>query len=264
MEIRRSIFISLIHCSCAAAPTPLDKEIIQALSTDIPLIVLPRLSGPQRALGSAFSAKLSAFRPSSAVALRSGLFHSPETVALLRSEAVDRFLRWREVERAVEGICDGSHRTTDDTHFESSRREVPVPADSWNKARWEAEWMENHSRDVAVRMRVRQGTITGRRSKRRTSIPAQFEEGSSESRRRHRQPTTPPQDKQPSEQPHASFDPLHLPSLLMLSLSLLGPLKARLGETIWSVVELLGDTRVQILVAGGVCVGIGLGTCMKM
>jgi hypothetical protein len=51
---------------------------------------------------------LSAFQPSSAVALRSGLFHSPETVALLRSEAVDRFFRWREVEKSVERILGAS------------------------------------------------------------------------------------------------------------------------------------------------------------
>lgn len=243
----------LSYCPFTAAPTPLDKEIIHALSTDIPLIVLPRLSGPQRGLGSGSSAKLSAFRPASAVALRSGLFHSPETVALLRSEAVDRFMRWREVEKAVENIWEGGHR---DSHSERPLREL---VDSWNKAKWEAEWMENHSRDVAVRMR--QGTITDRGSKRRKSRNSTSMFSKSE------KPSGDDISQGPEhehDRPHAPFDPLHLPSLLMFSLSLLGPLKSRLGETVWSFVELLGDTRVQILVAGGLCVGIGLGSWMKM
>jgi hypothetical protein len=83
---------------------------------------------------------MSSFRPRSAAALRNGLFRSPETLSSLRYEAAERFLRWREVECAVEGI-NASHRET----ISLSSNE-PL----WNKAQWEAEWESRLSQDVAI------------------------------------------------------------------------------------------------------------------
>jgi len=83
---------------------------------------------------------MSSFRPRSPTALRNGLFRSPETLSSLRYEAAERFLRWREVDRAIEGI-NAAHReivslSTDDP--------------SWNKTKWEAEWESRLSEDVAT------------------------------------------------------------------------------------------------------------------
>lgn len=255
------------------APTPLDKEIILALSTHIPLIVLPRQHGPQSGLGGSssnpsHSAKLSSFRPASAVALRSGLFHSPETVALLRSEAADRFMKWREVERAVEGIWEVSQSMTlgkgkrpasglTGGTVKSRRRLAQaemarlrsdaiegIESDSaWSKARWEAEWMETHSRDVAIRARENF-------SRRRASTLTVNEGGSTRNDLRGHA--------------HVPFDPLHLPSLLLFSISLVGPLRSRVNESIRAMLESLAEGRVQLALVGGFCLGLGVGVWGKV
>ncbi|KJA26939.1 hypothetical protein HYPSUDRAFT_100267, partial [Hypholoma sublateritium FD-334 SS-4] len=210
-----------------SSPTPLDSEFIRSLSAHIPLIVLPRLSGSHRIAESSArtphipSAKLSAFRPASPVALRNGLFRSPETAALLRAEAVDRFLRWREVEKAVEGIWESSLNTN----------ATSEKGEGWSKARWEAEWMEDHAQEVARRVRE-DATRNG---------PAHCMDG-----------------------PHAhglhpSFDPLHLPSLIVFSVSLIGPLRVRVWASLQSAVESLNETKVQVALFGGFCVGVGAG-----
>lgn len=87
---------------------------------------------------------MSSFRPSSSSALRNGLFRSPETLSSLRYEAAERFLRWREVERAVENIA-ASHRET--AYY------IAEKTQEWDKARWEAEWEMRLSQDVAARAR---------------------------------------------------------------------------------------------------------------
>lgn len=174
--------------------------------------------------------KLSAFKPTSAVALKTGLFHSPETVTLLRGEAVDRFLRWREVERAFGEI-------------ESSRkRKRDWEQEGWTKAQWEMEWMENHSLHVARRMR--EGTITQRAVERTRTLDEHFHED-------------------PKMYDSISFDPLHLPSLVFLSFSLFAPLKSRVRQ---SVRRLWGDfswqlSSMQMAIVGGVgfCLGLGVG-----
>ncbi|KAF8899824.1 hypothetical protein CPB84DRAFT_1780078 [Gymnopilus junonius] len=274
-------------------PTSLDKEIIYSLSPYIPLIVLPRLHGPQRTLGSSSSVKLSDFRPASAVALRSGVFHSPETVALLRGESVDRFLRWREVERAVEGIQEGRQRFyTGKRYFsdDRSRRKLGEKEwgrqqgeyisyemkegqtqEKWSKAKWEAEWMESHSQDVATRLR--QGTITEKSFGRRQPIPASFKADDNDTDDSELYPTAaqpdpqrtpeavPPYDGRPYA--HPPFDPLHFPSLLFFSASLLGPLKTKVGESVKGAVDSLREVRVQVALFGGFCVGLGLGFFAK-
>ncbi|KAF8962285.1 hypothetical protein BDZ97DRAFT_1759354 [Flammula alnicola] len=285
-------------------PTALDQEIITTLSTHIPLIVLPRLQGPHRGIKSTstlfHSAKLSTFRPASAVALRHGLFRSPETVSLLRSEAVDRFLKWREVERAVEGIWEGSQwdqspRIGRNLKLGGARRgfsgrrvgrklgerewgrgkgeseggagdEKEKEAEGWSKAKWEAEWMESHSQDVAKRMR--EGTITQRsvqRSRTGTILNASEKDQThdlGQNANSNEADLRSPQYRQ-GGYAHAPFDPLHLQSLLVFSVSLLGPLRTRLGESVQSVVEALGETRVRVALLGGFCVGLGVGVLVK-
>jgi len=144
-----------------------------------------------RDLGSGSAApKLSDFRPASAVSLRNGLFHSPETVSLLRSEAADRFLRWREVERSVDRILGGSAKKdverevgeglrkrrlgerewgrasgTIDVGEGDAGQENVGPSMKWSKARWEAEWMDTHSQDVDVARKLREATVTKATSK---------------------------------------------------------------------------------------------------
>jgi len=59
------------------------------------------------------------------------------------------------------------------------------------------------------------------------------------------------------------YDPLHLPSLIMFSISLLGPLRARVGKSISGFVEALGDCNVRVALLGGFCMGIGFGFFLK-
>ncbi|KAI0305107.1 hypothetical protein B0F90DRAFT_1701360 [Multifurca ochricompacta] len=120
--------------------SPRDRTIIDGLGAHIPIILLSSIGSSRSRL------PVSAFRPSSTHALRSGFFHSPETLNLLRSEAADRFLRWREIERAVHTV----HESRTDAQ---SKRGA-----AWDKAVWETEWDATLSRDVA--RRLREGTVT--------------------------------------------------------------------------------------------------------
>ncbi|KAG1749696.1 uncharacterized protein EDB91DRAFT_1217519 [Suillus paluster] len=119
-----------------SGPSASEDGPIDLLTPHIPVIVMRH--GPDH---THFPSRphMSSFRPRSAVALRSGLFRSPETLSSLRYEAAERFLRWREVECAVEGIH-ACHRET----VSLSSNEP-----SWNKAKWEAEWESRLSQDVA-------------------------------------------------------------------------------------------------------------------
>jgi hypothetical protein len=60
-----------------------------------------------------------------------------------------------------------------------------------------------------------------------------------------------------------SYDPLHFPSLVMFSFSLLSPLRARVGRSISGFVEALGDGNVKAALLGGFCMGIGFGFFLK-
>jgi len=183
----------------------MEYALIESLSPHIPIIVLPSL-----ALGRDFH--LSSFRPSTSTALQSGLFRSPQTLATLRSEAADRFLRWREVRRAISLSIPPPVRQNE-----------PSTSARWSKAEWEAEWDYKLSKDVA---RHRSLTITPSASSYR-----------------------PP-----------SFDPLHLPSIFMFSLSLLAPLRSRMfghGPSIYS--QRYRRVPSWVFAAGAFCVGIGIG-----
>ena len=163
---------------------------------------------------------MSSFRPSSPSALRNGLFRSPETLSSLRYEAAERFLRWREVERAVENIA-VIHRET--AHY------VAEKSQGWDKARWEAEWEMRLSQDVATR--TREGTVTAR-----------------------------PDTISP---PAPCVDPLHLSSLLSLSLSVLEPIRDRLQKSMSSVWAKLSDGEVRVALLSSFCIGIGIGLMIR-
>lgn len=364
------------------APTPLDMQIISSMSAYVPLIVLPRLQGVHReptSSGSSSSAsspsfpptylhhyepqqsstvsqpKLSSFAPTSAVTLRTGLFHSPETLSLLRKEGVDRFLKWREVEREVD-LMDGTVRglersraggresvlrkrrfgerewgrtslatssssrlspvdrypsTSSSSSFQSNVEATPNPSRSagWNKAQWEAEWMGDHSRDVDVarklrrgdtvkgksEFRGREGTITERpafmtrstavepKHKEKLPLGTTSEHDSSSESLSSKSPVQEAklrdEDEPPASLPDApppppiAFDPLHLPSVIIFSISLLGPLKSRVTRTISDLVgavtsvggpglftfEDASSVKIALLGAGGFCVGVGVG-----
>ena len=124
------IFLALSHR---------DRAIIDGLGAHIPVILLPAAPRTPRL-------PVSAFRPSSTHALRAGIFHSPETLNLLRGEAAERFLRWREIERAARSV------------YESRKDARSQNSVAWDKAAWETEWDATLSRDVA--RRLRESTIT--------------------------------------------------------------------------------------------------------
>ncbi|CCM00824.1 uncharacterized protein FIBRA_02866 [Fibroporia radiculosa] len=252
-----------------SSPTQTEKVLMDALSPHVPLIVIPPLpdppsypfytpsysSYPHTADSSAFaspvhppessspsaSAPLSAFRPSSPEALRAGLFRTPESLAHLRAEGVARFLRWREVERAVERINQSySVGPTKPARMEAKQGMVSGPPTEapaggqekigWNKAQWEAEWEGTLSEDIAVALRQRRRAETVVASR----LQCEQDECSLDDRRppvfsemQIRRMRRPSQACAP-----AAFDPLHARSLFMFSLSLLQPLRARLMYTL--------------------------------
>ena len=114
----------------------------------------------------------------------------------------------------------------------------PEEKQRWNKARWEAEWDANLSRDVA--RRLREDTLT----------PDDCLLGS------------PPR---PGCDAGSPYDPLHLPSLFVFSMSLLGPLTGRIAKSIEDFLDTaqLQDYHVGLALLGGFCVGVGFGMLVK-
>jgi hypothetical protein len=152
-------------------------------------------------------------------------------------EAAERFMRWREVERAVDGVV---HQRADDTEYFSPRHR---PRAGWDKEKWERDWMENLSKDVYVALQHRRQNEPHQRS---PLVPTFYEEHdadrshsvtpSSESERVER-PASPapfPPNLLPHSQP---FDPLHLPSLLLFTVSILVPLKNRVLDCVKAVAQ---------------------------
>ena len=158
-----------------------------------------------KATSSSTHTRLSGLQPKSPLALRTALFRRPETLAMLRTEAAERFCVWQEIETVTKEIRETSPEAK--------------PPLSWDKAKWESEWEENLSKDVALHLRA---TISSPSS--------------------------------PSRACHPSFDPLHLPSLIIFSLSLLGPLRSRLVDLIRSGGWYLGM---------GFCIGFGVGVFLR-
>ncbi|KAI0922776.1 hypothetical protein AcV5_009662 [Taiwanofungus camphoratus] len=237
-----------------SSPSPTEKMLISKLSPHIPLIVVPPLPAQPSYPSHTFSpplhptvctagtAAISAFRPATPYALRSGLFRSPETLALLRSEGAARFMRWREVERAVERISAGTG--TRPRAVKRMRTDMTARGRTqWNKAEWEAEWEASLSQDIAIGLRRRRAG---------TALPLprqrEFEQGR-------------PEDDWPAYSAHQAgaqtarrpslshacagpaSDPLHLKSVLVFSLSLFGPLRERIVHSMCSLLGLSGYRR---------------------
>ncbi|KAH6891802.1 hypothetical protein BKA70DRAFT_1326176 [Coprinopsis sp. MPI-PUGE-AT-0042] len=214
-----------------SSPSPLERSIIDSLGGDVPIIVLSPESLPTQ-----ITSKLSGFRPSNALSLKDGLFHSPETIGRLRIEAAERFMRWREVERAVDGVV--QHRTDETEYFSPRHR----PRAGWDKEKWERDWMENLSKDVYVALQDRRQYEPHQRS----PLVPNYEEDdadrshsvtpSSESERPERPAS--PAPFHPNLLPHSQpFDPLHLPSLLLFAVSILGPLKNRVLDCVKAIAQ---------------------------
>lgn len=183
------------------------------------------------------STQLSSFRPHSASALRTGLFRSAQTLAVLRSEAADRFLRWSEVERAVEGMRHNIPMDLQMPKEEEEKERLLDATEHWNKAEWETSLSE----DIARRMRsadtescvVNEVGQRVQRSRRYTSCHGPL------------------------------LDPLHVPSLLVLSVSLLRAKLCTPTASIYSEISIAASRwagwRFGLALLGVFCgVGIGL------
>ena len=59
------------------------------------------------------------------------------------------------------------------------------------------------------------------------------------------------------------YDPLHLPSLVVFSISLLGPLKERLEDSLSFLWDALDQFQVKVALLGGFLVGIGVGLVIQ-
>ncbi|KAI8989020.1 hypothetical protein BD414DRAFT_322872 [Trametes punicea] len=236
-----------------------EKALVDALSPHIPVIILPSptsmtmQSHPSNRSYPIFSPHASAFRPASLDALRKGLFRTPSTLAALRAEAAARFLRWREVERAVERVQWG---VSSSSTVHSSMMKTPLaplaeghaPDEKrgwWDKEAWEAQWEGTLSQEVALHLRRRRAG-TARRISPLSSLPpvGRVERQTSYFRRPSASPdastaaldTPIPRETDqggllsPPCPSAAAFDPLHLPSLMVFSFSLLGALRTRVAR----------------------------------
>lgn len=115
---------------------------------------------------------------------------------------------------------------------------------AWSKEKWESEWESNLSRDVAQQLHAQTST--------------QY----------HPDPSVSHVFELPSSPPLScigppSFDPLHLPSLVVFSISMLGPLQSRLARSITDFVHQFGDYQLGVALVGGFCFGLGLGIFLR-
>jgi len=230
-----SPFYTALIILTSTSPTHFDTSLVEQLSPHIPVIALPPFPPSRRS-----SQHLSSFRPPDSTALRSHLFRSPETLASLRMEAVDRFLRWREVHR-VHNALTLSVTTTSPAHL-MAHPYSPTKF-RWNKADWEAEWDYKLSKEVSD---LHTSTLPPPSPSKPPSPSGSSSCGA------YYSPTT--------------FDPLHLPSVFMFSLSLLAPLRYRIFgepmETLDSPTTARSTKSVNwgiLGIMGAFCAGIGLG-----
>ncbi|RPD61816.1 hypothetical protein L226DRAFT_534000 [Lentinus tigrinus ALCF2SS1-7] len=230
------LYTSLIMVATPSALLPIEKTLVESLSSHVPIILLPTstpnaLPTPSHDRSRrASTSHLSSFRPNSMDALRSGLFRTPTTLATLRSEAASRFLRWREVERAVERV-QWSTGTVRAPNVPGPSSHVRSPSNEWwDKQTWEAQWEGSLSQEVALHLRRRRRSDPPRRTSPLSSLSTIGRQPSSFD-------TIPPSEDNeqslitPPCAP-ASFDPLHLPSLLAFSFSLFGALRTRIARSI--------------------------------
>ncbi|PBK66220.1 hypothetical protein ARMSODRAFT_890521 [Armillaria solidipes] len=190
---------SILHSHDPSLDSSIERTLITELSNYIPIIVLPHVDHDDD-----ISPSISSFRPSSPIALRQGLFRSPATLLTLRSEAADRFFRWREVSYLTDGIR------------AQRQRQVSTRNEAWKDKDWEA----SLSYDVAKRLRDLDG-------KHKTQASG-FDQNS--------EPDLPCFGV-------PGLDPLHFTSLFVFSISMLGPLQRRARSFLsgWNVcVALVG------------------------
>jgi hypothetical protein len=225
------------------APSKLEQDIIGSLVSYVPLILLPSVTINHPSLSS-YQPQLSAFRPSNATALREGLFHSPETLSTLRAEAAERFLTWRNTARDVAPAPMMRRQSTvtarSKVRHRPSERSSQHESGEWSKAKWEAELKTSVSRSTARRVRI---------------------------------DTTRLEHPLPARAPPVPLDPLHIPSILQFSLSLLSPLKERVLSLFMTPRTPSpagsgsgGDPRKLVIgmaVLGAFCAGIGIGIVMR-
>lgn len=122
-------------------------------------------------------------------------------------------------------------RVVDD--IQMSRRKETHDNYSWNKAEWES----SLSHDVAKRLRD----------------DVQLRE---QQHRQHYSGVGAPG-------PCVPFDPLHLPSLVVFSLSLLTPLRSKIERSTMTFAQALGECHVRLALFGGFCMGIGIGLFLR-
>ncbi|KAL1700743.1 hypothetical protein EV121DRAFT_263840 [Schizophyllum commune] len=202
------LYTGLVFLS-PSTPSSYEQTIVDRLGLHIPIVVLPRAARSRYPATS----RLSSLSPPSALSLRATLFRAPDALNALRGEAVDRFLRWREVEHIASEIS-------------IARQHALATSDrAWSKAQWEAEWEATLSQDVSRRLRDRRGTVT--------AAPK------------------PPCGVQ------GALDPLHLPSLVMFSLSLVDPLRKRVSAWVASI-------PAGLAMFGGFCLGLGIGFYVRV
>ena len=231
-----SPFYTALIILTTTSPTHFDTSLVEQLSPHVPVIALPPFPSSRRS-----SQHLSSFRPANSTALRSHLFRSPETLTSLRMEAADRFLRWREVHRVHDALT-LSIATTSLTVLKG--HQCSPTNVRWNKAEWEAEWDYKLSKEVS--------------DLNKSSLP----------------PPSPSKPPSPSNSSNCAsyyspttFDPLHLPSVLMFSLSLLSPLRYRIfgdpTDTLDGSMTTRNTTRSVnwgiLGIVGAFCAGIGIG-----
>ncbi|KAF9041245.1 hypothetical protein BJ165DRAFT_273552 [Panaeolus papilionaceus] len=289
------LFTALVVVVDPAGPSDLLKPLLRELSSLVPIVILPHAPSAQsssrsrRSFSSAVPrAKLSAFSPNSLQSLLVGLFRAPETLKTLRMEAVERFLKWREVEGEVarslaasSGIPLSSSNLNDSVSSETQhpleiiqssggrrvgmgvRLNTGKPQPKWQewKQQWETEWMESFSVDVASRLKEERGNeqtptysrpsfkVPGARKHLRLTERKDTDLHGREAGGDEDRPSSPSALIPTSPLAQSTTlptDPLHLPSLIFLSLSLLGPLKQRLRERIKNVFAIFWDTSVPL------------------
>ena len=231
-----SPFYTALIILTTTSPTHFDTSLVERLTPHIPVIALPPFPPSRRS-----SQHLSSFRPTNSTTLRSHLFRSPETLSSLRMEAADRFLRWREVHHVHNALT--LSVATSSPALLKGHSCSPTKV-RWNKVDWEAEWDYKLSKDVSD---LNKSTLPPL-SPSKPPSPS----NSNSSCAAYYSPTT--------------FDPLHLPSVFMFTLSLLSPLRYRIfGEPM----ETLGGPATTrntkpinwgfLGIMGAFCAGIGLG-----
>lgn len=170
------------------------------ISSSIPVIPFSTLASSYTASFTQYKelrGKLAPFRPASHTELQYGLFRSPQTLAALRVAAADRFMRWREVARTL------SEPSTSTPPPLSLYNSDGATRKDYSKKVWEASLSE----DIA---RARRRTIT--------SANSPLSERPNKSLMHH---GTPCGGFAPM------LDPLHLRSLMMLSITYFLPRSLR-------------------------------------